>query len=210
MSAATLLEELAALGLRIAADGDRLRIRGPTAAITPDLTDRVRALKPDLIRLLSDPEAVRDALMDLAAQEGVSQAPVLALGRGDLEACRGEPETALRAYVRALARTELMARGDRPPGWSVASECAGCGPVWLAPGSPAKVQACPWCFHRAKGVRPPRPPVMCEGCTYFRPDAENPLAAMGDCAARGQPSEFPRKLHVCADFRSPGTSGENR
>lgn len=210
MSASAFLEELTALGVRVALDGENLKVSGPPAALTPEIRERLKALKPDLQRLLGDPEAVRDGLLALAMLEGVSQAPVLALGRSDLEACRGEPETALRAYVRALARTALMAKGERPPTWSMAAECASCGPVWLAAGSPAKVLACPWCFHRAKGVRLPRPPIQCEDCAFFRPDAGNPSAAMGDCAAHGKPAHFPRAVHVCTDFRAGENAGEGR
>jgi hypothetical protein len=61
--AAEVLAELRALQLEVCANGDRLRLSGPTRRITPELRTRVLEAKPELLRLLG-------------------AAPVQSLGRG--------------------------------------------------------------------------------------------------------------------------------
>lgn len=146
-------------------------------------------------------EALRATLAQLATDEGIPGALVTQLAPADVAACAGLPEPTLRAYLRALERTAKLARGETPHGWTRAAECSGCGPVWLAAGSPARVIACPWCWHRKSGVTLPRPPVRCGGCKHFRPDPLNPAGGFGGCAITGKPSNFPEALHDCADHR---------
>lgn len=51
------MNDLARLGIRIEAHGDRLRY-SPRSAVTPDLADRMKAHKGELLALLrDDPEA---------------------------------------------------------------------------------------------------------------------------------------------------------
>jgi hypothetical protein len=62
--AAALLSELAAHGIELRAEGERLRFR-PAAAMTGDLAERVKACKPELITLLSGgPEAPADGRLE--------------------------------------------------------------------------------------------------------------------------------------------------
>ena len=65
MSAADLMTDLARLGIRIEAHGDRLRY-SPRSAVTPDLTARMKAHKPELLAILrgDTPEASADDLAD--------------------------------------------------------------------------------------------------------------------------------------------------
>ena len=57
VSAAQLMTDLARLGIRIEAHGDRLRY-SPRSAVTPDLADRMKAHKGELLAILRrDPEA---------------------------------------------------------------------------------------------------------------------------------------------------------
>jgi tubulysin polyketide synthase-like protein len=49
MSTGALLAELRRLGIEIEADGDRLRYAGPEGAISPELLERLKAHKADLI-----------------------------------------------------------------------------------------------------------------------------------------------------------------
>ncbi len=57
MSAAQLMTDLARLGIRIEAHGDRLRY-SPRSAVTPNLTNRMKAHKGELLAILRrDPEA---------------------------------------------------------------------------------------------------------------------------------------------------------
>ena len=53
MIAAAVLSELNARGVTFAAAGDRLRLRAPAGTMTPDLLDRVRTHKAELLALLS-------------------------------------------------------------------------------------------------------------------------------------------------------------
>lgn len=64
---------------------------------------------------------------------------------------------ALPDYLRMLEKGEAMDRGEVPKGYTKVVTCGGCGPVWLWPGAPAHVIACPWCFRRKAGKRFPRP-----------------------------------------------------
>ncbi|MEU3980922.1 amino acid adenylation domain-containing protein [Streptomyces sp. NPDC026672] len=54
MNAADLLSELAARGVDLSADGDRLRCRAPEGALTDRLRARIAEAKPDLLALLRD------------------------------------------------------------------------------------------------------------------------------------------------------------
>lgn len=63
----------------------------------------------------------------------------------------------LHALADAIHTRRLRTRGEVPPDYTHACECAGCGPVWLWPGTPARVLGCPWCFNRAAGKPIPRP-----------------------------------------------------
>jgi hypothetical protein len=51
MSAASLLLDLRRLGIRLEADGERLRYF-PRSALTPDLLDQLKAHKADLLALI--------------------------------------------------------------------------------------------------------------------------------------------------------------
>ena len=53
MSASALLSELRAAGVTLAATGDRLKIEAAPGIITPELTARLRAFKPELLAILA-------------------------------------------------------------------------------------------------------------------------------------------------------------
>lgn len=53
MSAISLLERLNEQGIRVSLDGDNLKVSGPVKVITPELTDELRRLKPELIETLT-------------------------------------------------------------------------------------------------------------------------------------------------------------
>jgi hypothetical protein len=52
MNALALLSDLAAKGVLIAADGERITLDAPKGVLTPDLTERLRAGKPAILRAL--------------------------------------------------------------------------------------------------------------------------------------------------------------
>lgn len=69
---------------------------------------------------------------------------------------------ALEAFALALSIRRQRDQGDRPKHYTQAAICDGCGPVWLWPGAPARVAACPWCMNRAAGKPVPHPPTPTE------------------------------------------------
>ena len=71
MSATQLIADLARLGIRIEAHGDRLRY-SPRSAVTPDLAQRLKAHKSELLSILRrDPDAT---VIDLTNATAVWQA----------------------------------------------------------------------------------------------------------------------------------------
>ena len=62
MSAQALLEELAARGVTVRAVGQNLRL-APKAAVTPGITETVRAHKPELLALLRPSAPERSTLL---------------------------------------------------------------------------------------------------------------------------------------------------
>jgi len=67
MNATDLITDLARLGIRIEAHGDRLRY-SPRSAVTPDLADRMKAHKGELLAILRrDPDAQVIELTDATA-----------------------------------------------------------------------------------------------------------------------------------------------
>lgn len=111
MNAAELLDDLTRLGIRFEADGERLRYY-PRSALTPDLLDRLKASKADLLALLKPTHDV---------------APAIPL------ASRDARETPAKAICRCGSATwrDVPIHG----GQSTRRDCAGCGrfigfPVW--------------------------------------------------------------------------------
>lgn len=105
-------------------------------------------------------DAQRAHLLILAADAGLPADLVHGLDDADVAACAGLPDDTLRAYLRALEAGQRMDAGQVPPSWGepVARTCEGCGPVWLWPGAPAYVIACPWCIRRIAGKPVPEAP----------------------------------------------------
>ena len=60
MSASALLSELRAAGVTLAATGDRLTVEAAPGIITPELTARLRAFKPELLAILAGNTAAND------------------------------------------------------------------------------------------------------------------------------------------------------
>jgi tubulysin polyketide synthase-like protein len=52
MNAVALLKELQVCGIRLAADGERLRYEGPAAAVTLEILQKLTAAKPELLAFL--------------------------------------------------------------------------------------------------------------------------------------------------------------
>ncbi len=87
---------------------------------------------------------------------GIGLPELQAAAGPDWAAIEGDAN-ALEALALALTIRRLRDRGERPADYVQPATCGGCGPVWLWPGAPARVRACPWCFNRATGTPIPRP-----------------------------------------------------
>lgn len=100
-------------------------------------------------------EAQRLRLIRLAQADGLPARTVLKLAGAELDTLDGYPDATVLAYARALLATAERRAGRVPAGWFEAVHCAGCGPVWLWPGAPQRVRACPWCWNRRDGLPVP-------------------------------------------------------
>ncbi|MBX3711621.1 MAG: hypothetical protein KF800_06650 [Lysobacter sp.] len=158
MTAIRLLAELHDAGIRFALNGDRIRLEPTRDPIPPPMMQRIADHKPEAVELLSSPEGdTLRVLLGLAIDEELPGGTVAALSIKDLRACANLPRPALRAFLHVLARSQRMAVGNVPEGWTHAAHCAGCGPVLLWRGAPSSVIACPWCWQRKAGRSIPKP-----------------------------------------------------
>lgn len=150
----------------------------------------------------TDVPGLRSRLLALAVAEHIDAAHVHRMDAVDMAACGELSDDTLRAYLRALDRGTVMKRGIAPAEYTQAAHCAGCGPVWLWQGAPARVLACPWCFRRKAGKALPRPKVTCGDCIHYLPDPLNPQAGAGGCGAGTGRARWPMARHLC-DAHAP-------
>ena len=186
MSAAETLAAAQAAGVRLGLDGTDLLIESDREP-EPHLLDALRRAKPEILALLRACDTG-----EIPPPAKITEFPNLhGLTIADLEEAAGEDWPEVRddpALLEALAHAVVTRRqrewGECPPHWTEHSECAGCGPVFLWPGSPARVLGCPWCFNRTEGRAIPRPVVVtCSTCRHFTRIGHPHL---GHCAA-GEP-----------------------
>ena len=186
MSAAQTLAAAHAAGVRLGLDGADLLIESDREP-PPQLLDALRRDKPEILALLR----TRDT-GEVSPPATATQSPNLhGLTLAELEEAAGEdwPEVRddpamLEALAHAVVTRHQRERGECPPHWTEHCECAGCGPVYLWPGSTARVLGCPWCFNRAEGRPIPRPvAVTCGTCRHFH-RIDHPH--LGHCAV-GEP-----------------------
>ena len=122
-----------------------------------------------------------------------------------------EPGT--EAEQRAIEYCERVAKdreaGRIPVSYTATTHCRSCGTVWIFQGAPARVDSCPWCSNRTKGLPIPRPSVSCATCQHFTAD---PIGdgGIGSCAKSGPPKgQMPAYPHVkrqCSDFEPKETT----
>jgi hypothetical protein len=91
MTTTQLLAELALLGVQLEARGDRLRY-SPRSAVTPDLVDRIKARKLELL-----------AILDSAADAQVEETG---------EVCRNLTDEMFRRVNRAVPRDFILSKDD--------------------------------------------------------------------------------------------------
>lgn len=133
----------------------------------PDLADRAIFLTLEAI-----PEKRRRPEKELWAEFNAARPQLL-----------GNLLDAVSHGLKRLPDTRLDTRrqreqGECPPGWTEHCECAGCGPVYLWPGSPARVLGCPWCFNRAEGRAIPRPVAVTCDVSPLPPHRTSPPRAL--------------------------------
>jgi hypothetical protein len=175
-----------AAGVRLGLDGTDLLIESDREPL-PYLLDALRCDKPEILALLrtddNDDIPPSPATAEAPNPHGLTLAELEEAAGEDWPEVRDEPAM-FEALAHAVVTRRQRERSDRPPRWTEHCECAGCGPVFLWPGSPARVLGCPWCFNRAEGRPIPRPvAVTCGACRHFR-RIEHPH--LGHCAV-GEP-----------------------
>jgi len=167
---------------------------------------------------------------------GFTEAELKAAAGDDWPEVQGNPHL-LDAFVSALRTRRQREQGWRPDHYTQASDCGGCGPVWLWEGAPAHVLSCPWCWNRWEGRPLPEPPtqahqaapaadpepepaspepapIRCGTCRHFGPNPSTPRAGVGTCRidapiTRGQPARWPLTLHHCPDWQATDDPDED-
>ena len=66
-----------------------------------------------------------------------------------------DAERAAVAYCEMAAKEREA--GRVPASYTSTTKCGACGAVYIFPGSPNHVAACPWCYNRVRGLPIPRP-----------------------------------------------------
>lgn len=112
-----LLTELTRAGIRLSADGDKLRVEAPAGTDTQALRDRLKAHKAELLPLVR----TRDRLLTIARELGLPDALVLELPASELEATAEQAtwyadaevrHRLLVFYLRSLAGVEPALPGS--------------------------------------------------------------------------------------------------
>ncbi len=190
MSALGLIEQARTFGAELVPMGGTLRVR--TQRPLPDnLIAELRVHKAEVLAALQAREHVKQV-------QSRHPGAIPEIAEPDTEA-----ERQAIAYCEQIAR--LREKGMHPPSYTTTALCRGCGLVWIFQGAPARVDACPWCSNRTKGLPIPRPSVSCATCQHFRPD---PIGhgGIGSCARGGPPQgqmpAYPYAKRQCSDFES--------
>ncbi len=133
MSALPLISELANKGIRVRPNGSNVVV-SPKKALTPELRERIKREKPALILSLER------ARKDLGSE---------------WDEIANDPQR-LKTYYELLMIEDMRSKGIAPDHYTATTECIRCGPVPIFEGLPEKVQGCPWCLNRHRGLPIPR------------------------------------------------------
>ncbi len=165
MNAVETLSATEVIGIRLIAEGADLLVEADSAP-PPDLLVALRRDKQQILAMLRAREIGSKGPSGAVTESRGLRGLTLA----ELEKAAGEhwaeiENDAVRIEALALAITtrQQRERGEVPANWTQVCECAGCGPVYLWPGSRDRVLGCPWCFNRAEGRPIPRPNVVVDG-----------------------------------------------
>lgn len=153
MNAVHVLDELSAAGIQCELRGQDIALKG---SLNPELVEKARAVKPELLRWLKLGNKAAIACEGLSAYIRPEEllAKLTPEDLAELASCP-EPLPFLRSFAIALVWTDFRRQGIAPPTWDQAAHCDKCGPVFLW--APLKVAGCPWCWNRLHGVKIPRP-----------------------------------------------------
>lgn len=123
----------------------------------PDLVQRLREAKPELLRWLKLEQAATQACQGLEGYvtPGNLLSRLEPADLAELEACP-DPLPFLASFAIACAWSDFRKEGVAPPAWNKVAECGRCGKVWLW--CSARVAGCPWCWNRKQGLPIPTPP----------------------------------------------------
>ncbi len=61
----------------------------------------------------------------------------------------------LAAFANAVQTRRMRERCEVPAHYTATTTCKHCGLVHIFPGVPDRVDGCPWCFNRVKGLPVP-------------------------------------------------------
>lgn len=158
MTAPDLVAELSKHDIRVTANGDRLEIDAPAGALTDELRTKLRANKAYVLQHIRLTELLANAACGVS-EEGcpITADDLLArLSKADLDDPHILTADALAAFSRTVQARLMRERGEIPPGWTSITICQHCGPVPIFEGCSPKVDGCPWCWNRVRGL--PYPP----------------------------------------------------
>ena len=129
MSALPIFSELSDRGILLRVDGQDL-VLSPNTALTPGLVSMVKKEKSALIRQLEE----------IKEKAGP-----------DWQEIANDP-TLLKTFTELLMIGEMRENGIAPDHYTAVTECMRCGPVPIFEGLPDKVEGCPWCMNRIRGL----------------------------------------------------------
>lgn len=186
MSAQETLAAAQAAGVNVVIDGGSLLVEAIDAP-SSDLLEALLRDKSEILALLR----ARKHNCHLPPEPSIELLNLHGLTFAELEEAAGEdwPNVSgsgvmIETFAHAVLARRQRERGERPVHWTEQSECRSCGPIYLWPNCPERVDACPWCFNRASQSPIPRPvAVRCGSCLHFQ-RTEHPY--LGHCAA-GEP-----------------------
>jgi len=132
----------------------------PLKALAERVLERNHRRNPGATRAENERNSAPSKMAsELRPVHGVPLPELRHLAGDDWSEIEADPEL-LDAFASAVQARRLREQGQIPPDWTETVTCAGCGPVLLWSGAPERVEACPWCFNRVKGLPVPEAKTM--------------------------------------------------
>ena len=158
MTAPDLVAELSKYDIRVTAVGERIEIDAPAGALTDELRTKLQANKACVLQHVRLIELLANAACRVSADGcPITSDDLLArLSDADLDDPQILTADTLAAFAHTVQASLMRERGEIPPGWTSVTTCKQCGPVPIFEGCSPKVDGCPWCWNRVRGL--PHPP----------------------------------------------------